>query len=248
MLKTFILLSTITTLANAETNLKTDSIPEQLKNGLSQLSPTAQIKSTKSTPLNGITEVVIGGEIGGEVYYMSNDGEYLIQGNIIETKSKSNITESSKNGLRKETLNQFDKDQRINFFPEDMKHHITVFTDIDCGYCRKLHNQISEYNELGIGVSYLMFPRTGIDSPSYDKAVTVWCSADKNTAMTNAQMGMSLDPIQCDNPVKQQYLAGQASGVNGTPNIITDNGTLIPTYMPPDALLQRLQQLEALQK
>ena len=228
--------------ANAE------DVTEELKRGLKQLAPTAQIKSNQSTPIKGISEVIIGNDITGEMYYMTNDGEYLIKGNIIETKTNANITENRKSAIRKDSIDQFDKSQRINFYPEDMKHHVTVFTDIDCGYCRKLHTQMAEYNNLGIGISYLMYPRSGIDTPSYDKAVTVWCSEDKNEAMTNAQNGINLDPIECENPIKDQYIAGQASGVKGTPNIVTDNGTLIPTYMPPDALLERLQLLESSQK
>ena len=248
MLKKIILLALTSTQLNAETVLDSDTISRNLENGLNQIAPTAQLKSNQPSPLKGISEVIIGNDVSSEVYYMSDDGAYFIQGVIIETESKLNLTENSKNGLRKEAINQFDKSQTINFYPEKMKHHITVFTDIDCGYCRKLHNQMDAYNELGIGISYLMYPRSGINSPSYDKAVTVWCSEDKNTAMTNAQSGKELETITCDNPIKDQYIAGQASGVKGTPNIVTDNGTLIPTYMPPDALLQRLQQLESSQK
>src|SRR5690606_35260891 len=121
----------------------------------------------------------------------------------------------------------------------------TVFTDIDCGYCRKLHAEMQGYNELGIGVSYLFFPRSGLKTASYDKAVSVWCAADQQKAMDKAKAGSQVAEKQCDNPVAEQYQAGLASGVTGTPALILQDGTMLPGYMPPDQLKQRLDSLAA---
>lgn len=128
------------------------------------------------------------------MYYISDDGKYLINGSIIDTTSRKDITEERKSGLRKEVIEKVGVDSRINFYPDDMKYHLTVFTDIDCGYCRKLHTQIDEYNKLGIGISYLFYPRSGLNSPSFDKAQTVWCNDDRKTALTNAKSGVELEP------------------------------------------------------
>jgi len=107
-----------------------------------------------------------------------------------------------------------------------------VFTDIDCGYCRKLHGEIDQFNAKGITVRYLAFPRSGIGAPSYNKAVSVWCDKDPQAAMTRAKNGETLPKADCDNPVKEQYELGQLIGVQGTPAIIMEDGALLPGYVP----------------
>ena len=209
------------------------------------MAPDAKISSTSITPIKGLKQINLDSDSIDDVYYMTDDGKYFIQGNIIETKTRKNLTEDSKTSTRQSIVSKFDENQRIDFFPEEMKHHITVYTDIDCGYCRKLHTEMQEYNNLGIGISYLFWPRSGINTPSYTKAVNAWCAVDRNEAMTLAQNGTALEPKQCDNPVADHFESGKKIGVRGTPNIVTDAGELIPTYMPADDLLKRLELLAA---
>jgi thiol:disulfide interchange protein DsbC len=227
--------------------LNAKEVSKEIKAGVKNLAPTAQVSSMESTPIKGVSEIVIETGRGGEVYYISDDGKFLMNGNMIDTTSRQDLTENKKSGIRKEIIKKFDKQKRIDFFPDadKMKYHIIVFTDIDCGYCRKLHSQIDEYNKLGIGISYLFFPRSGLNTPSYDKAVTVWCSDDQQAAMTNAKSGVEMTKKTCDNPIKDQYNAGKASGVTGTPAIVLENGKMMPGYLPPDALLQRLTVMQA---
>ena len=141
-------------------------------------------------------------------------------------------------------MNKFGASEKIEFLPEKMDHHITVFTDIDCGYCRKLHAEMKEYNELGIGISYMFFPRAGLKSESYDKAVNVWCAADQRNAMTMAKAGEAVDAKVCDNPITAHYNAGMAVGVTGTPALVLEDGTLMPGYLPPAQLKQRLDMMK----
>lgn len=218
---------------------------QDLINGVKNIAPNVSLSSANKSAIKGVSEIVLDSAGRSEVYYMTDDGKYLINGTIIETASRKNITENTKSSLRKNIIEQFGTDKRIDFFPAkaDMKHHITVFTDIDCGYCRKLHSEMKQYNDLGIGISYLLYPRSGIGSPSYDKAVTAWCATDRNNAMTQSQNGVNLEPKQCDNPIADHYNSGIKAGVNGTPNIVTDKGVLIPTYMPAEALLNKLELL-----
>jgi len=122
-------------------------------------------------------------------------------------------------------------------------HELMVFTDIDCGYCRKLHAQVDEYNKQGIAIHYLSFPRAGIGSRSYEKAVAVWCADDQQTALTQAKLGTEPDPLQCENPVAEQYQLGIDLGVTGTPALLTSSGQLIPGYVPPEQLRDRLDRL-----
>ncbi len=239
MYKTLTLFLVTSFMANAKEPSK------EILAGVKNLAPTAKVSSVVETPIKGVSEIVIETGRGGEVYYISNDGKYLLNGNMIDTTSREDLTENKKSGIRKGIVEKFGEKQRIDFIPDDMKHHLTVFTDIDCGYCRKLHNQIDEYNAMGIGISYLFFPRSGINTPSFDKAVTVWCSEDQQAAMTNAKSGVNIEQKKCDNPVKEQYEAGKAAGVTGTPAMVLDNGKLLPGYLPPQALLDRIKQLTA---
>ena len=237
LLVTTALCSTVTVSAKEPTS--------EIIAGVKSLAPAAVVSSMEPTPIDGVSEIVIETGRGGEVYYISKDGKYLLNGNMIDTSSREDLTENKKSGIRKDLIAQFSEKQTVNFFPEEMKHHVTVFTDIDCGYCRKLHNEMAEYNELGIGISYLFFPRSGINTPSYDKAVSVWCSADQQEALTNAKAGVNLESLKCDNPIKAHYDAGQSAGVNGTPAIVLDSGKMLPGYLPPQQLLDRIKLLEA---
>jgi thiol:disulfide interchange protein DsbC len=122
------------------------------------------------------------------------------------------------------------------------KHTVTVFTDIDCGYCRKLHQEIADYNQQGIKVRYLMYPRAGVGSESYNKAVWVWCADDRQDAITRAKRGEEIPHKTCANPVKEQFELGQTLGVRGTPSIILENGQMVPGYVPAAQLAQMLDE------
>ena len=204
------------------------------------LVPGATIDSVAKAPLAGFYEVAL----GGQVVYVSSDGRYLVQGALYDIPAKLDLTEASKGRIRSAALKDVGDDKRIVFAPADRKHTVTVFTDIDCGYCRRMHDQMSEYNALGIAIEYLFFPRAGAGSEAWDKAVTVWCSDDRRKALTDAKAGVELDKKQCPNPIEEEYSLGARIGVNGTPMVIAADGTQLGGYVPPAQLLQRLEQLQ----
>jgi thiol:disulfide interchange protein DsbC len=136
-----------------------------------------------------------------------------------------------------------DGSKQITFAPDKPAYDLMVFTDIDCGYCRKLHAQIAEYNQQGIAIHYMSFPRAGVGSLSYEKAVSVWCAKDPRAAMTKAKLGEEPEPAQCDNPIADQYQLGLDLGVSGTPSLLTADGQMIPGYVPPDQLRERLDRM-----
>ena len=204
-----------------------------------QLAPTARSIAISETPIDGILQV----QINGDIVYTSTDGKYLFQGRVIDLDTREDLTETSKSTVRKELMANIDTSGQITFAPPDPVYHLTVFTDIDCGYCRKLHAEMEEYNAQGIAIHYMAFPRAGIGSRSYEKAVSVWCADDQQKALTEAKAGSEPDPDQCDNPVAKQYQAGIELGVTGTPALITSTGELIPGYVPPDKLRERLDLL-----
>lgn len=193
--------------------------------------------AVKESPLKGIYQV----SYGTKIFYISLDGHYLFSGELIDLKNQTNLTEKNRGALRLKTLKEIDESSLIVYKAKgEEKHVITVFTDIDCGYCRKLHSGMAEMNELGITVRYMAFPRAGIGSSSYNKAVSVWCAKDPNKAMDAAKGGAMPETATCDSPVKKHYETGLALGVNGTPAILLQDGTLMPGYLPPQVLAQKL--------
>ncbi len=203
------------------------------------LAPDAPSIAVSETPIEGVLQV----QLGNEIFYATRDAKYLIAGRIIDMDTKVNLTDQAKSGLRKELIDELDDSANISFAPESPEHELLVFTDIDCGYCRKLHSQIDQYMEQGIAISYLAYPRAGIGSSSYDKFVSVWCADDQQEALTLAKAGTDPEPMHCDNPISEQYDLGRAMGVTGTPALLTRDGTLIPGYVPPEQLRERLEVL-----
>ena len=176
---------------------------------------------------------------GTEVVYVSDDGKYFLSGDLIDLKTRENLSEIAKRGIRNDMLNKQDN-KPVVFKAKDEKHVLTVFTDIDCPYCAKLHREVPELNKKGITVKYLMFPRAGLQSESYKKAVSMWCSDDQQQAMTDAKARKPIPSKTCDNPVAAQYNLGGDVGVTGTPALITSSGRLIPGYVPADRLAKML--------
>jgi len=190
-----------------------------------------------TTPVDGWYEILL----GGQVAYVSADAKYVMRGELIEIATNYNYTESRLNEARVKALAAVNDDEAITFSPDNVKYSMTVFTDIDCGYCRKLHAEISELEALGVEVKYLFFPRAGPGSASWDKAESVWCADDRNQAMTDAKAGKPVTPKACgDDAIKAQYALGRAVGLTGTPTIVTSTGEKISGYLPAKSLVARL--------
>lgn len=217
------------------------SAAEAIEAKLRTLVPNAQTIAISETPIEGILQA----QINSDIVYITADGQYLLQGQIMDIESRANLTDQAKSGIRVGLLTDLNRDEQISFSPEKPEYDLLVFTDIDCGYCRKLHNQMAEYNEAGIAIHYMAFPRAGVGSASYDKFVSVWCADDQKEALTLAKNGGDPVPEKCPNPIADQYELGREVGVTGTPALVTADGTLIPGYMPPDQLRARLDSMQA---
>lgn len=193
----------------------------------------------RPSPVPGLLEVTSGSEIG----YVSEDGRFYVDGEIFDMNSRANLTEERRKVGRVALLAGIKDADAIVFAPRDVGYTITIFTDVDCSYCRKLHSEIAEYNKLGIKVRYLMFPRSGPGTPSWKQAEAVWCSPDRNDALTRAKRGEQIAARACDDPVAKQYELGHEVGVRGTPAIFTEQGDLIAGYLPPQQMIERLKAL-----
>lgn len=211
---------------------------DPVRQALSTILPNAEGMAIADSPVPGMKQVTI----DSTVVYVSEDGHYLMQGKLFDLQTRTDLTEEAMSGIRRDLMKDADVGEMISFAPENPLYDVYVFTDIDCGYCRRLHSQVDEYNRLGIAVHYLFFPRAGIGSPSYSKAVSVWCADDKRSAFTSAKLGDEPQAKNCDNPVQKQYELGQKIGMTGTPALVLKDGSMIRGYMPPENLLQHLQQ------
>lgn len=189
----------------------------------------------------GIYEITMA---GGSTLYASKDGKYFISGDLYQIANNGfvNVKEVRLKPQRKIAIDAIDEKEMLVYSPpkDKVKATITVFTDIDCGYCRKLHQEVPELNRLGIAVRYLAYPRAGIHSESYNKAVSAWCADNPTEALTRAKSGQTIPTKTCDNPVAKHYSLGGDIGVTGTPAVIYEDGTLQPGYVPAKELAGRL--------
>lgn len=205
--------------------------------------------SVKLTQVDGLYEVAY----GSKIVYMTKDGNFLIEGDVYDVKKGVNLTENVRQVGRKKVIDSIDQKYVISFAPKDgkTKHVVTAFTDIDCGYCRKLHKEMKQYNDLGIEMRYVSFPRSGPKTESYYKAVAVWCAKDRNKAMTFAKGGAKLDQLKnleqvkdakdCQKAVDRHLAKAREIGITGTPTLFMENGQIIPGYVPAQRLIQMLK-------
>jgi len=179
---------------------------------------------------------------GSVVAYISGDGRYLLQGDMIDLDSQVNLSEQTRNTARRDLMSSLADDETIVFSPAEVKHRVTIFTDVECGYCRKLHDQIDGYLAAGIEIRYLLYPRNGPASNAWSTSEKVWCAKDRNAALTIAKQGREVESQKCDaSIVSEHYILGQSIGLSGTPAIVFDDGTLVSGYLPPASLYNRLQ-------
>lgn len=218
-----------------------DDTSSEIERKIRAMAPGVTSIAISETPLTDLLQV----QVGNEIYYASSDAKYLVIGRIMDMDTRVNLTDQAKAAVVKDLLVDLDLTQQISFSPAEPEYELLVFTDIDCGYCRKLHDQIDEYMAEGIAIHYAAFPRAGLTSHSFEKFVSVWCADDQQNALTLAKGGDEPEPLQCENPIGEQYELGRTIGVTGTPALVTNDGLLIPGYMPPAQLKARLVALQA---
>ncbi|MEO8460033.1 MAG: DsbC family protein [Dokdonella sp.] len=211
-----------------------------IRQALTNMAPNFKIDSIQESPVPGFSQVVG----GGQIIYVSNDGRFLFDGNAYDVVNKKDLSETGKAKMRLTALSKIGDDKRIVFTPAKPRHTITVFTDVDCPYCRRFHEQIAQYNANGIAVDYLFYPLS-IHPGADKKAEAVWCAKDRNTAFTNAMAGQDTGKATCPNPVSELTKLAEAIGVTGTPTILASDGTQIQgdVALSPDRLAAELDRM-----
>ncbi|WP_077341460.1 bifunctional protein-disulfide isomerase/oxidoreductase DsbC [Pseudocolwellia agarivorans] len=225
---------------NVKASFDTKAITNKLSNTLG-----LEASQINDSPMPSIAEVIT----KQGIFYISHDGNYILQGKLFGIGGEvTDLTELSLAKVRLEGLKQFDN-AMITFPAKDEKHVVTVFTDITCGYCRKLHEQIGDYNDLGITVRYLAYPRSGIRdqmgnySQGFKDLRSIWCNEKPNEALTKAKSGSQVAQRICEKPIEEEFNFGRQIGVSGTPAIVFENGMMMPGYQPPERLSQILDSL-----
>ncbi len=211
---------------------ETSGNSEQVLKRMLALAPEIVVDEIVPTRIPGLYEV----RVGPRIIYVTGDGRYVIQGSILDMRTRKNLTEPSLQSATVKALESVGEENMLVFGSKELKHTVTVFTDVDCGSCRQLHRELAEYHKRGIRIRYLFFPRAGMFSPSYTKAVSVWCTADRGRAMDSAARGEKVDKRDCQNPVAGHMLLGQQIGVTSTPTLILPDGQVLPGYISPDRL------------
>lgn len=209
-------------------------ILQTISDRLAAARPDLRVVDVQKSPVLGLYAAQIE---NGPVIYASADGSHFITGDLykVEAKGIVNLAEAKRAKERIGLMAGLKAKDMIVFAPSapmQTKATVTVFTDIDCGYCRKLHREVPELNKLGIAVRYMAYPRAGVGSDSYNKLVTAWCSDEPSEALTALKNSQSVATKTCQNPVADHYMLGQRLGVTGTPALVTEDGRLLPGYMP----------------
>ena len=202
--------------------------------------PGTKPEDLRATQIPGIFELVH----NADVSYVTADAKYVFTGDLYQIAAQGdfpNLSESRRQELRRAKLAAVPDSDMVIFGPASAKYTVTVFTDIDCPWCRKLHEQVADYNKLGIRIRYMFFPRSGADTESWYKAEAVWCAKDRQQALTRAKKDEHIDMQRCAGaPVARDYELGRQLGVTGTPGIVLENGELVPGYLGPTDLLAHI--------
>jgi len=221
-----------------------DEVPAPVRTAIAatvaQINDTAAITSIKPMSIGGLNEVLV----QGTVLYVSDDGRYLFHGTLLDVEARKNLTEVAMSATRRDLLASIPDDEKIIYRPDgEVKHTITVFTDISCGYCQQLHKHLQGYLDHGIQVEYVAWPRGGMGSPAFADMERIWCASDRQAAYSAAVSGTSgslLGSRECDNPVRSHYVLGEQLGVEGTPAVYSRDGMQHGGFLSPDDLIARL--------
>jgi thiol:disulfide interchange protein DsbC len=204
-----------------------------IKAALKKAFPDATIYSVRASSIPDLFEV----EVEGKVLYVSGDGKFLLSGDLFDIESRTNLSEGPRGRAVSRQIDSVGESNMIVMGPDHPLRTISVFTDVDCPYCARLHLEVPQLTKQGVKVRYLLFPRNGIGSQTYQRSVAVWCAADRVKAVGIAKSGGTLDMKTCPNPVSEHYQVGERLNVSGTPTIFTDDGQKIGGYVPAARLL-----------
>lgn len=216
---------------------------KQIEEKIKKQFPQLTVDEITASPIDGLYQV----NASGNIVYVTKDGRFLVAGDIYDLNdAQNNLTETARKKTRLNSLKSIDEASMIVFAAKKPEYVVTVFTDVDCSYCRKLHTDVKTLNDLGVTIRYLAFPRTGPDSPTAEKMNKIWCMKDKKQAFNNANEDKPVEGTICpNNGVLRGYELGTAMGINGTPTLVFEDGTVFPGYLAADKIVEAAKQIRA---
>ena len=229
----------ITALTVSGITVADESQINQLREALNKKMPGLDITSITVTPIPGVLELLS----GGDIYYLTPDANYMMQGALIDLESQVNLTNQRRGSVHIGMINAMPEEKMVVFAPEktDGVREVTVFTDTSCPYCSKLHEEVDKLTDAGIKVRYLLYPRAGLGSPAFRELQSVWCAEDQLEAMTAAKRREPIEEKTCENPIQEHIDLAREVGLRGTPLIYLDSGEIVNGYRPADQLIQLVQ-------
>lgn len=229
----FVLLLSATSVFSADNGV------EMLKKALARNIPGTEITRVSKSPIPGLYEVIV----GAQVIYMDQSARYMLDGDLVDLASRKNYTEEAKSKIRVAAIDALGEDNMLIYTPKQIDHTITVVTDIDCPYCRRLHSEMDQYMASNVKVRYIFMPLKG--KSDLETTVSVWCADDKNKALDLAKSGTEIEALNCDNPIKAHLALARQIGIRGTPAIILESGEMLPGYVPVAKLVQEINKQHA---
>ena len=217
-------------------NAVADPQEDMLRAAVAKLAPGVHVDAITEAAVPGLYEV----QAGATVWYITDDGRFLIDGDIYDVDKHVNLSALKRQAGTAKAIEAMGEENMIVFSPDKPDYTVSVFTDVECGYCRKLHREINQYMDAGIKIRYLSFPRAGKNSSAYNKAVSAWCAKDQKAALTRAKNGQPIESLHCDNPIDEQMALGESMGINGTPTMVLESGEILPGYVPAKKLRRLL--------
>ena len=226
-------------LLSASTVFSAENGAEMLKKALAKHMPNTEITRVSESPVSGLYEVIV----DGQVVYMDQTARYMLDGDLVDLSTRKNYTEAAKSGIRLAAMDKLGEANMVVYTPKQIDHTITVVTDIDCPYCRRLHSEINQYMAGNVKVRYIFMPLKG--KGDFDTTVSVWCAKDRNKALDLAKAGSDIEQMTCENPIQQHLALSREMGIRGTPAIILESGMMLAGYVPAEKLLPELGRLQA---
>lgn len=217
-------------------SVQAGKVEDQIRKSLAKNLPNYKFTNLKPSPVKGLYQF----EVGARILYVDKTGNYIVAGNVFDMKTETNLTEKSRGKIVLRMISSLPESEMIVIGPKKRKRTMTVFTDVDCPYCYRLHLEVPELVKNGVAVRYLLYPRGGINSNTYKRSVAVWCAEDRVKAIGKAKAKKAIDMKSCPNPVEKHYRLGQAVGVTGTPTLIYDDGTIVGGYLTAKKILAAL--------
>ena len=212
-----------------------DKSIKELKQALTKYLPQAADANITKTPIEGVYQFVS----GSKVMYMTKDARYIFDGDLIDLLERRNLTEEMRGVERKNSLDTLGEKNMLVYTPKvTTKHTITVFTDIYCPYCRRLHEEMDQYMAAGVKVRYIFLPFKG--KKSFDDSVSVWCADNPQKALDKAKSGEAIEAKTCEHPIEKHKLLASAIGIRGTPAIMFEDGNMSPGYVPAEKVILQL--------